>query len=241
MQDRFYLKQLRAGRDFGTSDQTADGMANFVYLLGDSLKRECLVVDPAWDVAGILACAALDEMKVTGALITHWHPDHVGGPFFGGMHIDGLDSLLKLNPVPIHVHRAEADFVRRMTGVSASDLVLHDSGDKVLAGEVEIECLHTPGHTAGGQCFKCGSALIAGDTLFLQGCGRLDLPTADPVAMYDTLYHKLAALPGDTVLYPGHDYGAVPNAPLSEVRRTNSSLQMRDQAAWLRLQGVASR
>ena len=110
-------------------------MQNFAYLIGDLQTRECLVVDPAWDVAGLLAAATEDGMTVTGALVTHYHPDHCGGSMFG-LSVQGLATLLELNPCKSHVHRHEAEGVRKVTGLSASDLVEHDSGDMVKVGAV---------------------------------------------------------------------------------------------------------
>lgn len=227
--ERFYLRQLRAGVDFGRNDPIATQMANFIYLVGDRVAGECLVVDPAWDIAGVLAAAAADSMRVVGALVTHYHPDHIGGDLFH-YPVQGLPQLLAASPVPVHVHEAEAWGVRRVTGVSESDLVKHSSGDKVKVGEVEVECLHTPGHTPGSQCFRCKSALISGDTLFLQGCGRVDLPGGDVEEMRRTLSQRLASLPGELVLYPGHNYGEQAYstrgvATMSEVRRRNPSLR----------------
>ena len=219
-----YLRQLKAGRDFGQANAVATMMENFVYLVGDPERRECLVVDPAWDVAGIVSAAESEGYTITGALVSHWHPDHVGGSMMGH-DVEGLAALLAIHPVPIHVHRADADLVRAMTGVSKTDLVLHDSGDRVAAGQVEVECLHTPGHTQGSQCFRCGKALISGDTLFLQGCGRTDLPGGDVEEMWRTLTTRLLTLPRDLILYPGHDYGAKPHARMEEVARTNGMLQ----------------
>jgi glyoxylase-like metal-dependent hydrolase (beta-lactamase superfamily II) len=111
-----------------------------------------------------------------------------------------------------------------VTGLSASDLATHDSGDVIRVGDVEIQLLHTPGHTPGSCCFRLKDALVAGDTLFLQGCGRVDLPGGDPEEMYYTLTQRLSTLPGDMVLYPGHAYGGK-SAPLDHVRRTNPYLQ----------------
>lgn len=235
--DRLYIRQLKAGRDFALGDFVAQQMANFVYLVGDRVTRECLVVDPAWDVQGIVNAAASDDMRITGALITHYHPDHVGGPLFGH-DVQGLAQLMAINPCPIHVHEAEAEGVRMLTGLSKSDLSTHSSGHRVKAGEVEVECLHTPGHTPGSQCFRCAGALISGDTLFLQGCGRVDLPGGDPEEMYRTLTQRLSTLPGDLTLYPGHDYGQVPHAPLDEVRRSNPVLRLPDEATYKRMMGV---
>lgn len=233
--DKLYLRQLLAGRDFATGDMVATQMQNFAYLVGDRETRECLVVDPAWDVRGLIAAAEADDMKIVGALVTHYHPDHCGGSMMG-FDVEGLPTLLELNPCKSHVHRKEADGVRMVTGVSKGDLVEHDSGDVVKVGDVELKLLHTPGHTPGSQCFRLRTALIAGDTLFLQGCGRVDLPGGDPDEMYETLTKRLADLPNDTVLLPGHAYGGE-QAPMSEVRRTNPYLQIKDLATWRRYMG----
>lgn len=236
MDERLYLRQLAAGRDFAKGDPVAKMMENFVYLVGDSETRECLVVDPAWDVPGVVAAANHDGYRITGALVTHWHPDHVGGSLMGH-DVQGLAKLLEVNPVPIWVHTAEAEMVRAMTGLSSTDLRLVSSGEKVKVGAVEVECLHTPGHTQGAMCFRCGQALISGDTLFLEGCGRTDLPGGDIEEMWHTLYDRLLTLPSDLVLYPGHDYGKGPPTPLADVRRTNPVLKAPDYASFRRLWG----
>nr|WP_272908997.1 MBL fold metallo-hydrolase [Nitrospina gracilis] len=96
-------------------------MANFIYLLGDAQTRECVVVDPAWDIDTLLDIVAEDDMTLKGALITHYHPDHVGGHIFG-MDILGLSELMERSPVPIYVNKHEADGVRQVTGISDSDM-----------------------------------------------------------------------------------------------------------------------
>ncbi len=221
---RIYVKQLLSGRDFATSNPAAGSMANFSYLLGDLDTRECLVVDPAWDIDGLLRCAAADDMKVVGALCTHYHPDHVGGSMYG-FTVEGLPTLLEKNPCPVHAHHAESAGIRQVTGLSRSDLTEHHSGDKIAVGGIEVELLHTPGHTPGSCCFRIKDAVFAGDTLFLQGCGRVDLPGGDVDEMYRTLTQRLAALPDETVLFPGHAYGGE-SAPLGVVRESNPYLRV---------------
>jgi len=137
----------------------------------------------------------------------------------------------------VHVQKEEAHGVKYMTGLGDSDLVLHEGGDRVAAGEVEVTLLHTPGHTPGSQCFLVGNRLVSGDTLFVQGCGRVDLPGGDSEEMYRTLTQRLAALPDDTVLYPGHNYGKTPTATMGEQRKSNYALKVPDMASWLRLMG----
>lgn len=230
-----FLKQMLAGRDFARHNPVAGQMQNFVYLIGDSDTRECVVVDPAWAVDDLLDEIERLDYRLVGALVTHYHPDHIGGTMFG-FTVEGASRLLARKPVPIHVHREEAHGVRVVTGLSQTDLTPHDSGDKVRVGDVEIELLHTPGHTPGSQCFRVKQALVAGDTLFLQGCGRVDLPGGDVDQMYQTLTQRLASLPADTVLYPGHAYGGS-HADLGTVRRTNPYLRVPSLEAWRRMMG----
>ncbi len=231
-----YFKQLLCGSDVAASDPSAAQMANFIYLIGDRETKECLVVDPAWDVDGLLDILERDGMKLTGALVTHYHPDHVGGHIFG-MDITGLPQLMARHPVPVYVNKHEAEGVVQVTGLSDSDLKKVDSEDSVKVGAVEITCLHTPGHTPGSQCFRVEDSLIAGDTLFLQGCGRVDLPGGDSREMYHTLTRRLASIKDEIVLYPGHNYGGKANAPLGEVRETNSYLQIRRLEDWVQVMG----
>src|SRR5688572_29608530 len=150
--ERLYFRQLLAGRDFATDDSVAQQMVNFVYLLGDRQTGEALLVDPAYNVKELLSLAAQDGMKVVGALATHYHMDHVGGDLFGHP-VEGIKELLALKGMKVHVQRAEAPWVKQVTGVSDSDLWLHDSGEVVQVGQIPVELIHPPGHTPGSQCF----------------------------------------------------------------------------------------
>jgi glyoxylase-like metal-dependent hydrolase (beta-lactamase superfamily II) len=204
-------------------------MANLAYVIGSRSTREALLVDPAWDVDALLARAERDGMNVIGSLATHYHQDHVGGQIFG-MSIEGLPQLLAVRPVPVHVHAREAEGIRRVTGVSAGDLVSHEGGDAIELGGVRVRLLHTPGHTPGSQCFLVEEAgqpgrLVSGDTLFLNGCGRVDLPGGDPEALYRSLHDVLKQLPDDTLVYPGHLY-AEPSDSLGAQKRTNPYLRV---------------
>jgi len=216
-------------------------MANLAYLVGSRSAREALVVDPAWDVDALLDRAETDGVRVVGALVTHYHPDHVGGALFGH-EIEGVARLLERCPVPIHANTVEAEGVRRVTGASASDLVAHESGDVIEVGEVRIRLIHTPGHTPGSQCFlvEAGAGpghLVSGDTLFLGSCGRVDLPGSDPEAMYHSLHDKLGRLPDETLLFPGHLYSSEPSSSIGEQKRTNPYLRVDRLDDFLRFMG----
>ena len=208
-----YFRQLLAGRDFATDDPVAGQMVNFVYLIGDRRKGKCLVVDPAWGVSDLVRVAAQDGMEIEGALATHWHPDHVGGDLWGTP-VEGIRELLEMTAVQVHCQREEAEWILRQTDVSASDLVQYRSGDKVKVGDVEVTLIHTPGHTPGSQCFLVDGKLVAGDTLFLDGCGRTDLPGGDKAEIYRSITERLAQVPDDAVLYPGHLYSREPSATM---------------------------
>ena len=216
-QDDLYFAQLPVGE-----------MANLAYLIGSRSTREALVVDPAWSVDALLDRAEADGMRVVGALVTHHHQDHVGGEIFG-LSIEGLGRLQARAPVPIHVNAREADAVQRVTGIERSDLVRHEGGEDLRIGLVRVRLLHTPGHTPGSQCFLVESAgpgrLVSGDTLFLNSCGRVDLPGGDPEAMYRSLDGVLKRLPDETVLYPGHLYAPEPSSTMGAQKRTNPYLR----------------
>lgn len=233
--DRLYLRQLLSGRDHAVGDPLATQMVNFSYLIGDRRAGRALIVDPAYGVEEIVDRARADGMEVVGVLATHHHPDHVGGSMMGHS-IEGLSRLLELISVPVHAHREEAALICRVTGLDPSDVVAHHSGDRVAVGSVEVELLHTPGHTPGSQCFLVDGMLVAGDTLFLEGCGRTDLPGSDPAAMFASL-QKLASLPDSTVVYPGHQYSRPSRATLAAVKEINSVFKPPTVDAWLRVFG----
>jgi glyoxylase-like metal-dependent hydrolase (beta-lactamase superfamily II) len=234
-QDRLYFRQLLSGRDFALGDGIAEQMRNFAYLIGDRQTGDCVVVDPAYAAGDLVDTLEADGMHLSGVLVTHHHPDHVGGSMMG-FELKGLAELLERVSVPVHVNSEEALFVSRITGIPMSDLTAHEHGDKVSIGDIEIELLHTPGHTPGSQCFLLDGRLIAGDTLFLEGCGRTDFPGGDSDEIFRSL-QKLAQLSGDPTVFPGHWYSAEPSASLSEVKRSNYVYRVANLEQWRTLMG----
>ena len=238
MTDDLYFRQLLAGRQVAVAHPVAGQMANFMYLIGDPGSRKALVVDPAWDVPSLLEVAQQDDYDVVGALITHYHPDHVGGDLWG-VQVEGVNRLLEEHQVPLYVNKHEAEGLKVVTGVSDSDMRKTDDGETLTLGQVEIRFLHTPGHTPGSQCFLLGDRLVAGDTLFVQGCGRVDLPGGDAEQMYYSLTQKLAKLPSQTVLYPGHHYGPSETSTIGNELQDNLYLRVRSLDDWWQLMGGA--
>src|SRR5581483_7254297 len=188
-----YFKQIEIGP-----------MQNYVYLIGSMETRKVAVVDAAWEIDTILKIAAQDDVEITHALVTHTHPDHVGGGF-AGMEIDGVTELLEKCKAKVVVHKAEAEFIK---GLSASDMIKSDNGDRINVGGIEIELMHT-----------------TGDTMFINACGRVDFPGGNAEQMYYSLTQKLAALPDDTILFPGHNYASKTQDTIGEQKKTNPYLK----------------
>ncbi len=210
-------------------------MQNFAYLIGDKATREVVVIDPAWDIEGLLNFVDERDYTLKGALVTHYHPDHCGGSF-GHNVVEGVAALLERHALPIYANEHEVAGVQKVTGVSKTDLKSVSSGDKLAVGDVDIEFLHTPGHTPGSQCFRVKHTLISGDTLFIDGCGRVDLPGSNSEDMFNSL-RKLAELPDETILLPGHNYSAVAHATMGDTKRTNAYMRINNLESWKMMMG----
>jgi glyoxylase-like metal-dependent hydrolase (beta-lactamase superfamily II) len=154
-----------------------------------------------------------------------------------GHTIEGVRELLDLRGTKIHVQAEEAELVKKVTEVSDGDLHVHDPGDQIFVGEIPISLLHTPGHTPGSQCFLVEGTLVAGDTLFLEGCGRTDLPGSDAAAMYHSIHHTLSKVPDDTVLFPGHRYSFHSSATMGMTREMNYVFKPDSEEQWMMMFG----
>ncbi|MBI2069157.1 MAG: MBL fold metallo-hydrolase [Elusimicrobia bacterium] len=187
-------------------------LANFVYLLADAQAKKALVIDPAWDVPAIHKRLEAEGWALDGIFLTHNHFDH----------INGVGQVLAFADVPIYIHKEDAgpldqDFRKSMRVLSG--------GESVPLGQLKLNFLHTPGHTEGSLCLKVDNHLVTGDTLFVRGCGRVDLPSSDPEKMYSSL-KKIATLDGQVLVFPGHNYGPTPTAPLDQEKKDNPYMQL---------------
>jgi hydroxyacylglutathione hydrolase len=174
-------------------------------------------------------------MRITGALVTHTHQDHVGGSLASwGMpgRIPGVEELLAKVNAKVYVHKAEREFLPGL----GSDLVKVDNHDTLAVGRLTLTFLHTPGHTPGSQCFLIDGRLVSGDTLFIDSCGRTDLPGSDPSEMYYSLTQRLGALPDATVLFPGHNYGGA-SSTIGAQKRQNPFMRFASLGDFLRAMG----
>lgn len=186
---------------------------NFLYFIGDRATRTCAVVDPAWDARTILDEAARLDVTIEHILCTHSHFDHV----------DQVAPLLGEIDARVHMLGAEIDF----SGFRCENLERHAPGDTVRIGKhAEIAMMHTPGHTPGSVSYRLRDAVVTGDTLFVEGCGRCDFVGGDPEVMYRTLRGLIDKLPLETVVYPGHDYGETPTSSLNQELERNPYLAL---------------
>ncbi|HYZ88578.1 MAG TPA: MBL fold metallo-hydrolase [Myxococcales bacterium] len=194
-----YVRQLKLGP-----------MENFVYLIGADDAAETAIIDAAWDVDAALRAAEEDGRRVTDALVSHHHFDHV----------NGLPALLAARGVRVHAHAAD---VPKLAPELQGEVTAVRGGDLVEVGPMRIRALHTPGHTPGSTCWQVEGregGLFSGDTVFVGACGRCDLAGGDPEEMYQSL-RRISELDPALKLYPGHDYGDVPVSSVAREREKN--------------------
>jgi hydroxyacylglutathione hydrolase len=170
------------------------------------------VVDPAWEVDRLLAEVKRLGAEVRTILLTHTHNDH----------IEGVAEMVAATGATVVVHPHEAERVRPL----ARELRLVSDRLDIAIGRRGVRALETFGHTTGGTCFLADGYVVTGDVLFVGGCGRTDFPGGDTAALWDSL-QRLLALPEETRVYPGHDYGSTPTSTLAREALENRYLRCR--------------
>ncbi|MDB4979492.1 MAG: Hydroxyacylglutathione hydrolase [Myxococcales bacterium] len=184
-------------------------LQNFCEILFCPETREAAIVDPAWEVDRLLKEVAARQLKVTTVLVTHTHNDH----------IEGVAEVVAKTGAVVVVSPREAGAVRG----DAQKLVDAVEPRDVAIGKCGVRVLDTPGHTVGGTCFLADGYIVTGDLLFIGGCGRTDFRGGDVAMMWRSL-RRVAGLPEETRVYPGHDYGATPTSTIGQELRTNPYL-----------------
>lgn len=170
------------------------------YILGCARTREALVIDPGAEDAVIKKRLKEDGLTAKSVVNTHGHGDHIGA-----------NAKMEL---PVYIHKADAQMLVNpvknaslMTGMPVTSppaAKLLEDGDKINAGDLLLEVIHTPGHTPGSICLKVDDILFTGDTLFAEGVGRTDLPGGSETELMRSIKEKLLVLPDTTKIYPGH-------------------------------------
>ena len=200
-------------------------MQNFGYMIADQASKTALMIDPAWEPDTILKLVEQNGWTLAGLAITHAHYDHT----------NAILELMKRVDVPVYANKNEVPYSKMANGIvrGLGDSVKPLEGnDTVQLGETTVTFLHTPGHTPGSQCIRVGDYLITGDTLFVGGCGRSDLPGGDATTLFKSL-RKIASLPPQLTICPGHDYGEVKQRTLKDEIQANPYLQMTEDTDFL--------
>jgi len=192
-------------------------------IIGDETSHQALVIDPGDDIADILSLIHKHNLQVKQIVITHAHIDHVGGAM----------KLRAATGAPILLNQNDYALLK-MLDVQASWIGVENPGkveidrsigelDRVEAGPLVAQVMHTPGHTEGSVClyFPAEQKLIAGDTLFAGSIGRTDLPGGSFEKIISSLHEKVLALPDETVVIPGHG----PLTTIGEERQSNPFLR----------------
>jgi len=192
----------------------------FCYLIGDEEAGEALFIDPADDTDRLLSEARSYDLTVKFIVNTHFHVDH----------IMGNAAMVRKTGAKIVIHEADAPFLVqqpqdlllmfRATPSPPADILVKD-GDIIRIGKIDLKVLHTPGHSPGGIALYGKGMVFTGDTLFVGAVGRTDFPGSSWEVMEASIRNKLYSLPGETVVYPGHNYGATPSSTIQDERRHN--------------------
>lgn len=194
----------------------AGHMQNFTYLVGDPATKRALIVDPSFDALVAVRLAEELGYTVEAILDTHEHFDHCSD-----------------NAVAKHRTGGKV-MAHRLADVPEKDRDLED-GDIVKVGELKVKVLHTPGHSPGSVVYHVGTHAFTGDTLFVGNIGRIDLPHSSPSAMYESLFEKVAKLPEETIVDPGHDYGATKTSTIGRELKQNPYLKRLPREQWVDL------
>ncbi len=197
-------------------------LSNFNVLIADEKIHTCAVVDPAYEVDRLLREAATRGWRIETVLLTHTHHDHT----------DGAEEMVRATGATVYVGAGEAEAARK--AAPSAKVVPLAGGERIPLGAHFIESLSTPGHTVAGTSYLVDGAVMTGDTLFIGGCGRTDFPGGDPRLLWRSL-QTLAALPEETRVYPGHDYGQTPTSTIGWERTTNPYLLCKSEDEFVAL------
>lgn len=188
-------------------------MLNFAYIIGDPKAGEGMVIDPSWEPERLLDIAKKEGLAIKYIVNTHCHEDHV----------NGNRRMKELTGGLIAIHEDESKYLRHFFPPDA-DIKLKDK-DIISLGKVSVTIVHTPGHSPGSICIMAGNSIFTGDTLFVGGCGRTDLPGGDDSEFRNTL-QRLKQMEDSVVVYPGHDYGDAPVSTIGREKQKNTCLKI---------------
>ncbi len=197
-------------------------MSNLNELIACKNSGKCAVVDPAFEVDRLLREARQRNWSICTILVTHTHHDHV----------DGVEAMVQATGAPVYVGAGEVDSLAR--AAPSARITGLRGGEAIAVGELAITAVPTPGHTVAGTSYLVEGNVFTGDTLFVGGCGRTDFPGGDAPTLWASL-QRLASLPEETRVYPGHDYGQTPTSTIGWEKTTNPYLLCKSEAEFVAL------
>lgn len=205
-------------------------LSNFNELIVDTATGKCAVVDPAYEVDRLLREAKNRAWQIEKILITHTHHDH----------IDGVPEMVAQTGAEVFVGEGEMDEIMRV--VPTAKVTGLRGGETIQLGDEQIRTIATPGHTRAGISYLADGNVMTGDTLFIGGVGRTDFPGGSAPVLWRSL-QTLAALPEETRVYPGHDYGQTVTSTIGWEKSSNPYLRCASEAEFvaLRTGGAAPR
>jgi hydroxyacylglutathione hydrolase len=192
-------------------------LENFSEILWCPRTRQAAIVDPAFEIDRLMREVRTRDLEVTKILITHSHADH----------IDGVEELVARTAAVTYVHPNEA---AKLAPLARAMITVTDRMD-IAIGDCGVRVLETFGHTVGGVCFVADGWVVTGDVLFVRGCGRTDFPGGDTRSMWASL-QRLAALPEEFRVYPGHNYGPTVTSSIGTEIAENPYLRCPDFEAF---------
>lgn len=198
---------------------SSSAFINYCYLVTDLSSKTAMIVDPAWELDKIVKRIEELGVQLKSILLTHSHYDHV--------HL--VNPLVKMYGCIVYMSKTEIDYYK----FNCNNLygVMHF--DQIDVGSLQIICLETPGHTAGGMCYYLPSSLFTGDTIFIEGCGACHFDGASAEKMYRSIQFIKKTLADSTHIYPGHSYGLSPGYMIRELMKCNIYFQLDDQKQFI--------
>ena len=196
----------------------------FCYIISCSKTKEALVIDPAGDEDSVVERIKEKGLKLKYIVNTHGHPDHTGGNA-RVKELTGADIVMHEEDDKLFNSPEGGNHALQMGFAPSPNADLHvKDNDEIVIGDVKLKVIHTPGHSRGGICLYGDGNLFTGDTLFVGAIGRDDLPGGDYEVYMNSIHNKLLALPDDTIVWPGHDYGVSRSSTIGREKMTNPFL-----------------
>jgi len=194
-------------------------LTNYCYFILNKVTNEAIVIDPAWELSKITSVLKARKCKLSAILLTHHHQDHT----------NLANDLVRVTGADVYMSKQEIDYY----GFHCDNL-RPISGGVVVAANMKINVIETPGHTIGSVCYSLNDALFTGDTLFAEGCGLCQSPGSNASSLFQSLKLIASAATDNTKIYPGHRFRLPPGTRFKDVKKSNVSLQINNQTEFVR-------